>query len=154
MSNQRKKTYVDKNVQGAILMRLVMHWSLFLIAGAAFLYFIELLGPAPHEAGKNVLNRHAPTVLVVLALAPIFLRDLSRLTNRFAGPMVRLRAALRELAEGGDVAPIKFRDHDFWKEIADDFNRVLERVQTTSNDVEHDDDVKSTELIESESIHA
>lgn len=129
MRNQRKKLFVDRSVQGAILLRQARHWALFLITAGAFLYFVELLGPAPQKAGSNLLARHAPTALAVLVLAPIFIRDLCKLTNRFAGPMVRLRRAMHDLAEGREVAPVQFRKDDFWQDFAADFNRVVERVQ-------------------------
>jgi hypothetical protein len=37
----------------------------------------------------------------------------------------RLRRALREAAEGNVARPLQFRDDDFWREVADDFNRAL-----------------------------
>ena len=46
--------------------------------------------------------------------------------------MVRLRRAMRGLAEGREVSPIQFRKHDFWKELATDFNRVVQRVQSST----------------------
>ncbi|QDU40149.1 hypothetical protein Mal4_45040 [Maioricimonas rarisocia] len=133
MQQKRKKQFVDRDVQGAILLRLVMHWGLLLVATAAFLYFVELLSGNPRDAAANVLRRHGPTVLAVFALAPIFLYDLCKLTNRFAGPMVRLRRSMRDLADGCDVSPIRFRDGDFWHDLAADFNRVVDRVQSSSS---------------------
>ena len=53
--------------------------------------------------------------------------DCLRLSNRFAGPMVRLRVAMQGLANGEPVKPVKLRDGDFWCEFAADFNRVLAR---------------------------
>lgn len=155
MKNKRKKHFVDRSVQGAILLRLVMHWGLFIVTAAAFLYFVELLTGAPHEAGKNLAARHGPTVLAVLVLAPIFLRDLCKLTNRFAGPMVRLRRAMHDLAEGRKVAPVQLRDGDFWKEFAVDFNRVVERVQNPKhkNDGGEDLGQPTTTIPESAKLH-
>ena len=85
-----------------------------------------------------MIGRHSPTVLAVLVLAPIFLRDLCKLTNRFAGPLVRLRRAMKDLADGREVAPIHFREGDFWQDLADDFNRAAERVQSVETASEHE----------------
>jgi hypothetical protein len=104
----------------------------FLLAAAALLFFIEMLTGDPRDAWANLLYRYAPTVLVVLVLAPIFIRDFCKLSNRFVGPMVRLRRAMRDLAEGREVSPIHFRTRDFWKDLAADFNRVVERVQAST----------------------
>jgi hypothetical protein len=60
---------------------------------------------------------------------PMFLRDTMKLSNRFAGPMFRLRTSLRGLVSGEQHLPIKFREEDFWQEAARDFNQVLERVE-------------------------
>ena len=106
MPSKRIRHFVDGSVQGAILFRLAMHCGLFLFVAGAFLYFVELLAGAPHDAGKNLLPRHSPTVLAMLVLVPVFIRDLCGLTNRFAGPMVRLRQAMHDLAEGREVTPI------------------------------------------------
>jgi hypothetical protein len=136
---KRKTHFVDRSLQGAILVHLVMQYALFLLAAGTILYFVELLASAPRDAGKNMVSRYGPTVLAVLVLAPIFLRDLCKLTNRFAGPMVRLRRAMRELAEGREVPPIHFREHDFWKDLAVDFNRVIERVHAAERPMKDDD---------------
>lgn len=137
-TNQRQTHFVDRTVQGAILLRILAHWALFLFAAGVFLFFIELLAGDPRDAGKNLLSRHGPTVLAILVLAPILIRDLCRLTNRFAGPIVRLRRAMHDLAEGREVSPIHFRERDFWKDLAIDFNRVVERVQSTKAVGEND----------------
>ncbi len=131
MVTKRKKYFVDRSVQGAIVLRLLVHCALFVFTTGAFLYFVELLVGAPRDAGKNLLSRHGPTILSALVLGPIFLRDLCKLTNRFAGPMMRLRRAMRDLADGREVGFIKFRDGDMWQELAVDFNRVVERIQTS-----------------------
>ena len=129
---QRKKQFVDRAVQGTLLLHIVGHWAFFLFATGALLLFVEMLIGDPRDAWRNLLHRHTPTVMVVLVLAPIFIRDLCKLTNRFAGPMVRLRRAMRDLAEGREVAPVHFRKRDFWQDLATDFNRAVEHVQAST----------------------
>ncbi len=135
MSEQKKrrnKQFVDRAVQGTLLLHIVGHWVFFLFAAGALLFFIEMLAGPPRDAWKTVFPRHGPTVMVLLVLTPIFIHDLCKLSNRFAGPMVRLRRAMRDLAEGREVSPIHFRKRDFWKDFAGDFNRVVERVQAST----------------------
>jgi hypothetical protein len=60
---------------------------------------------------------------------PFLLLDVLRLSHRFAGPMYRLKNALRDVADGKSVPPIQFREGDFWCEMADQFNRVSARVR-------------------------
>jgi len=106
-----------------------MYWGLYLFCTGAFLYLVELLDGFEANAFSNMVWRHAPTAFALVVLAPVFFWDLCKLTNRFAGPMVRLRRAMRELAEGGDVEPIRFRKGDFWQDFAEDFNRAAQRVR-------------------------
>jgi hypothetical protein len=66
---------------------------------------------------------------VMLAMIPMFLRDTMKLSNRFAGPMFRLKTSLGCLMSGEQHLPIKFREEDRWREAASDFHQVLERVE-------------------------
>ena len=129
---QRKKQFVDRAVQGTLLLHIVGHWAFFLFAAGALLLFVEMVVGDPRDAWRGLVHRHGPTVLTVLVLAPIFIRDLCKLSNRFAGPMVRLRRAMRDLADGREVSPIHFRERDFWKDLATDFNRVVAHVQAST----------------------
>ena len=129
MEKKRKRYFVDRSVQGAILLRLCLYFALFVFSAGAFLLFVEVLIDDPRKAADNFMNRHGPTILAGLVLTPIFFLDLCKLTNRFAGPMVRLRRSMKALAEGEEVSPIHFRDGDFWQELAEDFNRIVKRVE-------------------------
>jgi hypothetical protein len=128
--NLRRKHFTDRAVQGALLLHVVGNWLMFLLVVAIFLLFIEMFANGPREAVHAMLRRYAPFAWAVVVLAPMFLWDMVKLSHRFAGPMVRLRREMRNLAEGRAVAPIRFRDGDFWQDLAVDFNRVAERVQT------------------------
>lgn len=48
-------------------------------------------------------------------------------SNRISGPIYRLSNALKKLAQGEGVEPIKLRKHDFMEEVTDNFNKALER---------------------------
>jgi hypothetical protein len=72
---------------------------------------------------------YGPAAIASLLLLPLVTFDLLRLSNRFAGPMFRLRRSLHDLAQGRPVAEVRFRHGDFWQEFADDFNTVAARAQ-------------------------
>ena len=74
------------------------------------------------------------TLGVMLLLLPVFLRDTLKLSNRFAGPMYRLRSALKSIVSDGTLKPIKFRDGDFWQDAAADFNLVLSKYEGLSEE--------------------
>jgi len=127
-----RKTYVDPEVQGALARRLMLHWAVFIgVAGALVIGLLWMNDPfTPFRDHLAVAARvYGPVLLVLVCLAPVFVYDSVKLSNRFTGPMLRFRRAARELAEGGSVERIELRRGDYWKEVADDFNRVIDRVQ-------------------------
>lgn len=125
----RGRYFTDRAVQGALLLHVIGNWLMFLLTVGVFLLLVEFLQGGPGDALQGTLRRYTPCIWATVVLAPIFLWDLVRLTHRFAGPMVRLRREMHNLANGRQVAPLHFRDRDFWKELATDFNRIAERVQ-------------------------
>ena len=67
---------------------------------------------------------------------PIVLYDVTMLTNRLLGPLVRLRREMRRLAEGQRVEPFEFREKDFLREFATEFNSVAERMARLEDELE------------------
>jgi len=67
-------------------------------------------------------------------LLPVFVLDAIKLSHRFAGPIYRLRYTIRKIAHGDPAPRLKFRDFDFWQGLAEDFNRMVDRL--TAHDVE------------------
>ena len=130
MFGKRRQLFVDPRVQGALLARTVAYWGFCLIALTLMLLCWRIF-TVPGRTFAFHVNwlwfHYAPAVVASLLLLPIIVIDSMRLSNRFAGPMVRLRRAMRRLAEGETVQPINFRDDDFWSEFAEDFNRMLAR---------------------------
>jgi hypothetical protein len=107
----------------------VAYW-LFLLATAVLVvagtdYFWGT--PALDQDGF-VLVRHAAAVIALVVLLPLVLYDVVAMTNRFAGPVYRLRRSLAALAAGERVAPLQFRENDYWRELADEFNAVVAYV--------------------------
>jgi hypothetical protein len=100
---------------------------------------------------------YGPALIVSTLILPFVVMDIIRLSNRFAGPMVRLRRAMRALARGEHVAPIKFRENDFWQPFAEEFNAVVARVQgdTSAEQVDHPQtaETASSEEKEEDSLH-
>lgn len=128
----RGKLYIDKDVQRALLWQLFRHWTLFVVLLAGMLLALESL-QAPQRSlldlASALCTRHAPLLLVIASLFPVFAYDSIKLSHRFVGPIVRLRGALRAVAAGQSVQPLQFRKGDFWQDMADSFNTVAERLE-------------------------
>jgi hypothetical protein len=130
---QRKQNLVDGKVQGGLVTRIMCHWLCF-FGVTAFLFVVlqTMLGdPAVPMSGRlsAAIREYALLAIVIFAVLPAFALDTIRFSNRFVGPVFRLRRALRELGEKGDTDPVQFRDNDFWQDIAGDLNRVIARVR-------------------------
>ena len=128
----RKRLIADIQVQGALIVRVVVYWLLCLLAiGTLLLLWRMVVRPlSPFDQQLHDLwSLYRPAAVVSLLLLPIIVLDMLRLTNRFAGPLFRLRGAMRDLAQGKAVDPVQFRRDDFWHDFARDFNIVAARLQ-------------------------
>ena len=147
---KRRTALVDPEVQGGVLKKIAVHWVVFFVCNAVALTIWIRLFEQP-DAGwgqtfSDTLKRFLPFFIISLALIPAFTWDTLKLTNRFAGPILRLRATLAEASRGDAVEPLHFRTNDYWQEIATNFNTMLSRngvpMQTaTDNDSDPSDKV-------------
>jgi hypothetical protein len=129
---KRRQLFVDHKVQGALVMRAISYWFMCLLTVALMLLCWRVLtGPARlfYRHLDDMWFHFGPALIASLILLPIIVVDIIRLSNRFAGPMLRMRRAMQNLAKGERVPPLQFRDNDFWKDFAQDFNALLARVQ-------------------------
>ena len=125
----RKNYWVDGQIQGALAMRIVIHWLIFAVIASVLTFTMQFLGDPllpVSEHLRNVWQNQGIFGLVILMLMPLFLYDSVRLSHRFAGPIVRMRREINNLAAGNQPTHLKFRDGDFWTGLADDFNKLID----------------------------
>ena len=130
--SMRKQLYVDSKVQGALVARVALYWIGCLAALTIMLLCWRMItGPArPFDTHFDDLwYFYGPAMIASFLLLPVVIVDILRVSNRFAGPMLRMRRSMRRLAEGGHVDRLDFRTNDFWREFADDFNRLADRLE-------------------------
>ena len=127
--HERSRLLVDPKVQWSLAFRVFLHWIAFLICLLTVGVLVRVLFAAGSASIGTVLHEGLTSqlsiVLVMVLLLPIFLRDTLKMSNRFAGPMHRLRTQLRNLSTDQPATTISFRLGDFWQEVAGDFNHVL-----------------------------
>jgi hypothetical protein len=127
---RRSFLFVDREVQGALMLRAAIYWLFCLISISLMLIGWSAYAGPPRrfiDLATDVYFRYGPAMAASLVLLPLVLIDVVRMSNRFVGPVVRLRGALRELADGRPAQPLNFRDDDFWREMATDFNKAAAR---------------------------
>jgi hypothetical protein len=74
-------------------------------------------------------DRYGIVAISLASLVPFFCLDLILWSHRFAGPMVRIRRSVHDLADGKAVPPIRLRANDYWTDLADDLNLVIQRIE-------------------------
>ena len=132
--SKRRKLWIEARIQGALARRIVMHWAMFFVIAFTFSVVFQFLSDPfmPFAAyWTTVWKVHGPLLLTMVLILPAFLYDSVKLSNRFVGPIIRFRNSIRDLSRGQPVKPIEFRGDDFWKELADDFNGMIEKVQSS-----------------------
>ncbi len=140
MRFKRKQNFVDSSVQGALLRRIFLHWCTFFFVTLISLVLMQtLLG----DPGKTVIERLKFELgefmfigMILLALFPAFMLDTIRFSNRFVGPIVRLRRHIRELGVQKNTDHCTFRDNDFWTEVAGEYNNVADLVRRQEEEIE------------------
>ena len=129
---RRHQLFVDPKVQGALMLRTVIYWLFCLFTLVLMLVAWRMLtGPAQPFAAhlSDTWKNYWPAMVASFFLLPVLVIDSVQLSNHFAGPMFRLRRAMKQLADGEPVTAVHFREDDYWREFAEDFNRVAARVE-------------------------
>ena len=127
----RKKTFIDAKVQGALVRRLVMHWASFITIAAVVAFALQVLTNPFRPIEQHLQEMwwtHGPFLLVMFFMLPVFVIDTIKLSHRFAGPIYRLRNVIRSLAQGEPHKPVHFREMDFWQGLAEDFNQMVDTL--------------------------
>lgn len=125
----RRQRIVDREVQSAVLARVILYWMAWLLVAALVAAILHATGlVSAGESLASVWRSLVPMLLAGIVLLPIALVDAATLSNRLVGSLVRLRRELRQLAGGEAVRPLRFRHGDFWQDCADELNALRERV--------------------------
>jgi hypothetical protein len=149
---KRKRLFIDQRVQGAIIKRMVVYW----LACMLFVTIPLLICRTLAEPERLLISQLGPVWKLywpILAtgtlLLPLLIFDALKVTNRFAGPLFRLRRNLQRFAEGKDVGPTRFRETDFWPDLAEQIDQLIERVRRAESRISEDavTDEVGTELV-------
>ena len=111
-------------------MRVLLYWIVCLITITLMLLCWSIIRTPRmfYTHFDDMWFHYGPALIASFILLPMVILDIVRLSNRFAGPLVRLRRGMRALAQGEEVRPIHFREGDFWQEFADEFNAIAARM--------------------------
>ncbi len=134
----RRQLWVDPDVQGLILRRVVLYWIACLlfvsIPHAIVLSFTDPSRIFFQHVG-DVWIQYWPILLTATILLPFVLYDALRFSNRFAGPVYRLRRELKNYIQGESYKDIKFREGDYWPDLADCCNQIVRKAENSEDAV-------------------
>lgn len=86
---------------------------------------VDVSFTAIFQAVNRLLVLILPGVVLGVLLASIWF------SHRIAGPLYRLGKTMRMVAQGELPPPIKFRKHDEFQDLADDFNTILAKLKSS-----------------------
>ena len=125
--NRRFRVFVDGKLQGALCLRIAFYWIVCQATVAATVFGFSALGGgnASGSPGQYLL----PALMVSGLVLPVAWFDLLNFSNRFVGPVYRIRKVVQQLADGEETSEIHFRKKDFYRELENDLNRIREKIQ-------------------------
>jgi hypothetical protein len=72
-------------------------------------------------------GKHQALLYTLVLILPIFSYDLLKFSHRIAGPLVRCRTLMRDMADGKFVPEFKPRKYDFMRDLFEAFNALIRR---------------------------
>jgi methyl-accepting chemotaxis protein len=141
---RRKQYVVDKSIQYRITRQYV---TIALIAAALGLYISQMAAwlygiharsavhPAYAHWSEQVLVWSYGAVSVLLGLG-IFLLISLFYSHRVAGPVVKIVAALKEIAQGNLGVHVRLRETDYLKEVASGVNELCGAWRRSLDEIE------------------
>ena len=138
-NKRRSRVLIDRPVQLALGRRIALHWILLLVITSLALplcrVFIQGDWSISFTAQLHKFATDAAILAIVfVCLVPYFVVDTIRLSNRFAGPMYRMRESIRSIVNGEEIRPLSFREGDFWQGVACEFNLMVSRLSSDQSE--------------------
>lgn len=126
-SQNRKVQYVGEQIQRVLATRAAFHWCFCL----AVVFMSVLLSHMASQPELGIIGNCKATwltmgapVLLGACFLPWVIIDSLRLSNRFSGPLARIRRNLQTMQAGVPVAPIRVRERDFFQDIVQEINSL------------------------------
>lgn len=122
------------------MVRAFSYWTICTVAQLVMVVFFAIATSPQGDFianGPMLLWHLQISFIASVVLLPIILWDILKLSHRWVGPIARLRMSLQSLSKGQSLAPVRFRNHDFWQDLAEDLNGVaaqLDRLRDVRSD--------------------
>ena len=140
---KRKKYFIDRIAQSKYALMIIAYLIVYTLLLTFFIYLptIWVLGSDKYpineqiRASKEFLfleGRYLPALVLVIILMAI---HSILVTHKFFGPLVRFKAAAREVAKGDLSIRVYLRKNDFLKDYMEDFNLMLDSLDKKNKEM-------------------
>jgi hypothetical protein len=143
----RRQIFIDPPIQIAVMIRTFMYWGLGTIAQILMVLYFAMITTSKQDFvsfGPQLWWQLQISLIASAVLLPIILLDVLRLSHRWVGPIFRLRNALKSLGRGEAVPSVRFRDGDFWQDLAGDLNSVAAQLNCGAPNPDEDSAAESS----------
>ena len=133
---KRRKFFIDKQLQTKYIILTILMLLIYTFLFVVFLifpYVVSLTSDAPiaeqADAARMLLTLHKSiwpalgAVILIMSSVSIFI------THRIAGPVYRFKKVLAEISSGNLDISVKLRDKDDLKDLAEEFNLVIDDLR-------------------------
>lgn len=138
-STERRKFRLDPLVQGEVARQCFYYWVGYLSAILLFLSaWISVVDQPQSFAGfwQKLMTLGLPTLVGSALLLPLLFIHSARFSNRFSGPMYRIRKTLSALSRGETNEHLELRKDDYWEDLADDVERISQYIEQLQRDLD------------------
>ncbi|MEM9644464.1 MAG: hypothetical protein AAF989_05685 [Planctomycetota bacterium] len=127
----REQLMIEQDVQSALLYRTALHGAALAVYFTLIQFFSQAMA-RPDRGALDVLMQFLDEAIYwgpgLMLLGPLFAYDQLKISNRFAGPIFRLRREMNRLIKHQSESPLSFRDEDYWNDLGDPFNQIREEL--------------------------
>lgn len=158
---QRKRLFINRKVQGKIIWRCVVFCTIYHLLMIhtlfAFEFMAYLVGVMNGDTVQtfpqiymNFLGKYYPIIFTALAVLPVLVWDVLKMSHRIVGPLIPFQRAINKLRNGEVVEEVKLRKNDMLDDFQDDFNEFLrwykaERTELAERDRRYHEEIDQIE---------
>lgn len=127
----RQKVWIDGSVQGVLIGRVVLYWTvgiLYVALGSICFQYYEHPDWGVGQHIGSLFDQFWPWIPSLILFMPLVIHDIVRMSNLFAGPIYRLRVHLAELLVDSHCRPLKFREDDYWQDLVAPMNQLQDDI--------------------------
>ncbi len=138
----RRTLFIDTEVQAALLFRIGMYGVALTSYFAITLICTQWMGQPDRGFAESLIQCYEDIAYWLpgfFVLLPIAFHDFLKMSNQFAGPVVRLRKEMLLLIDNKSERPISFRTEDYWSDLSSAYNQIrgeLLRLRKQLSDME------------------